>query len=101
MTAPERSSPRWPVVLLITGVLVALMVVFVAVYPDDGTGNGPPRSEPRAPRIIERPEEGRAPEHPGDPGGWQQLALLGLLVAGLGTVTLLVWRSSRRARNRA
>ena len=101
MTAPERSRPRWPVVLVITGVLVALMVLFVAVYPDDGTGNGPPRSEPRAPRIIERPEEGRAPEHPGDPGGWQQLALLGLVVAGLGTVTLLVWRSSRRARNRA
>ena len=101
MTAPVRSRPRWPVVLLITGVLVALMVVFVAVYPDDGTGNGPPRSEPRAPRIIERPEEGRAPEQPGDPGGWQQLALLGLIVAGLGTVTLLVWRSSRRARSRA
>ena len=99
MTGPERPRPRWPVALLITGALVALMVVFVAAYPDDGTGNGTPRSEPRAPRIIERPEEGRAPEQPGDPGGWQQLALLGLVVAGLGTVTLLVWRSSRRARS--
>jgi hypothetical protein len=99
--APERSRPRWPVALLITGALVLLMVVFVAAYPDDGTGNGTPRSEPRAPRIVERPEEGRAPEQPGDPGGSQQLALLGLVVAGIGTMTLLVWRSSRRARSRS
>ena len=48
MTAtPEPAAPAGrPVALLITGVLVALMVVFVAVYPDDGTGNGTPRSGP-------------------------------------------------------
>ena len=110
MTAPER-PPRtdagpsdigrtrslWPAILLITGVVALSVVVFVAVYPDDGTGTSTPRSEPWAPRIIERPEEGRGPEQPGDPGGWQQLALLGVVVAGLGTVTVLVWRSSRRA----
>jgi hypothetical protein len=78
-----------------------LIAVFVALYPDDGTDDDRARTRStERPSIIERPEEGRAPEQPGDPGGWQQLALLGLVMAGLGTVALLVWRSSRRARTR-
>jgi hypothetical protein len=96
---PDRSL--WPAALLITGIVAVLVVVFVALYPDDGTGKDRTNpTGPTVPRIIERPEDGRAPEQPGDPGGWQQLALLGLVVVGLGTVTLLVWRSSRKARSR-
>jgi len=109
VTAPERPArpenpptrSRWPAALLVVGVLALLMILFVAVYPDDGTGNRTARTEPRAPRIIERPEEGRGPEQPGDPGGSEQLALLGVIVAGLGVMGLLVWRSSRRAKSRS
>lgn len=50
------------------------------------------------PSSLERPDYGRKPEHPGDPGGWEQLALLGLLIVALGGGTALVVRSSRRAR---
>ncbi len=85
-----------------TSALALLIGVFVLVYPDDGTGRRD--EEPTAatsPRIIARPEDGRGPEQPGDPGGWEQLVLFGVVVAGLGTLGLLGWRSSRRARARA
>jgi hypothetical protein len=81
-----------------TGVIAVLIVVFVALYPDDGTGKSPTTTAVTTPKIITRPEDGRAPQQPGDPGGWEQLALLGVIVLGLGTVGLLIWRSSRRAR---
>lgn len=50
------------------------------------------------PHIIPRPGEGHAPKHPNDRGGWQQFMVLGLMVAGVGLIGGLAWRSSRRAR---
>ncbi|MBV9950607.1 MAG: hypothetical protein JO291_01550 [Acidimicrobiia bacterium] len=83
-----------------TTVIVILIAVFVALYPDDGSGNKLTKAETATtqPRIIRRPEDGVAPEGPGDPGGWEQLALLGVIVAGVGVVGGLVWRASRKAR---
>lgn len=50
------------------------------------------------PHIIPRPDEGQAPEDPGDRGGWAQLLVLGLVVAGLGLIVVLIWRSGRAGR---
>ena len=47
--------------------------------------------------IIPRPNSGRAPDSPNDPGGWQQYMVFGLIVAGMAAIVLLVRRSSKRA----
>lgn len=52
------------------------------------------------PSIIPRPGEGQAPEDPGDPGGWAQVALFGLIVTALGIIVALVVRATRRAAGR-
>lgn len=103
---PVAQSERrsfWVAAGLLTGVLVVLIALFVAFYPRDAEQGVSKQAQVdqalnQSPHIIPKPSEGRAPDNPGDPGGWEQLALLGLVVAGLGTVAALVWRSSRRAR---
>ncbi|QYG91127.1 hypothetical protein HC251_00880 [Iamia sp. SCSIO 61187] len=52
------------------------------------------------PSIIPEPGEGRAPDDPGEPGGWAQVALFGLIVAALAVIVALVVRSTRRAAGR-
>lgn len=52
------------------------------------------------PSIIPRPGSGRAPEDPGDRGGWEQVALLGVVVGALALIAALVVRSARRGRGR-
>lgn len=52
------------------------------------------------PGIIPRPGSGRAPEDPGDRGGWEQVALLGVVVGALALIATLVVRSARRGRRR-
>lgn len=47
--------------------------------------------------IIPRPNSGRAPDSPNDPGGWQQYMVFGLIVGGMAAIVLLVRRSSKRA----
>jgi hypothetical protein len=83
-----------------TTVIVVLIAIFVAVYPDDGSSHHTTKAETAStrPRIITRPEDGVAPEQPGDPGGWEQLALLGMIVVGVAAVGGFVWRASREAR---
>lgn len=57
---------------------------------------------PGAPSIIPNPAEGVAPEDAGDPGGWQQLALFGLLAASLLGIGVVVFRGGKKAQaNRA
>ncbi|QGG94879.1 hypothetical protein [Actinomarinicola tropica] len=48
--------------------------------------------------IIPRPNTGRAPDSPNDPGGWQQYLVFALLLGGMAAIVLLVRRESRRAR---
>jgi hypothetical protein len=52
------------------------------------------------PGIIPRPGEGHAPDDPGEPGGWEQVALFFALVVALGVIVALVVRSTRRAAGR-
>lgn len=79
---------------------LALVAGFVA---DD-----PPRIEQQQegdtaakPHIIPRPGSGKAPTEPGDRGGWQQIAVLVVMIGGLGILGLLAWRSSVKARRPA
>lgn len=90
---------------LLAGVILA-GVVLVAVTAEDG-----PRQDTQGqlteaggakPHIIPRPNEGRAPEDPGDRGGWEQLTLFGLLAAALTGIGFAVFRGGASARaNRA
>ena len=88
---------------VMTAAIVVLIGLFVAFYPRDAE-RGVTKQEQtdkaltQAPHIIPTPAQGRAPETAGDPGGWEQLALLGVIVVGLGTVGGFVWRSSKKAR---
>ena len=50
------------------------------------------------PGIIPLPGEGTEPREAGDRGGIEQVAVLVVMIAGVGLVILLVVRSSRRAR---
>ncbi|CAN5727782.1 hypothetical protein BH20ACT2_BH20ACT2_04050 [soil metagenome] len=93
----------------VTSAFVLLMVLLLgapvaAGEPgDDGSGPAPTNEVPdQAPGggIIPAPDSGVAPESPGDRGGWAQLAVLAVLVGGLGVMAALVVRSARRARTR-
>ncbi len=50
------------------------------------------------PGIIPRPGEGQAPDEPGDRGGWEQLAVLAVLILALVLIMSLIVRNARRAR---
>jgi hypothetical protein len=94
-------------------VLIALVAVFgggegderqstvttVACAPDDAACLAAQRSGER-PGIIPKPGEGHAPTDPGEPGGWEQIALFFALVTALGVIVLLIVRSTRRAAGR-
>lgn len=99
-SADRRSI--WAAGLLLVGVIFVGMFVVAATL-----GDGP-RQDTKGqltedggakPHIIPRPNEGRAPEDPGDPGGWAQLMLLGLIVVSLGGITVVITRGTRRARS--
>lgn len=102
---PTDRRALWAAGLLLVGVIFAGTLVAAA------TLDGGPRRDTQGqlteeggakPHIIPRPNEGRAPQDPGDPGGWEQLALLGTIVVALGAITVVVARGGRRARaNRA
>jgi len=51
-----------------------------------------------APSIIPEPNSGSPPDNPGDPGGWQQLSLLALMIVAVTAIFLLARRESRRKR---
>jgi len=56
---------------------------------------------PRGAGIIRDPSEGVGPQTPGDPGGWQQLTLLAILLVGLTIIALLVRRQIKQAQRLA
>ena len=75
-----------------------LAVMATAEAQDGGDGldiRGPDDSDIT---ILPRPNSGSAPETPGDPGGWQQLTLLAVIVVALALIFFLVRRQARRAR---
>ena len=56
---------------------------------------------PRGAGIIRDPSEGFGPQTPGDPGGWQQLTLLAILLVALTIIILLVRRQMKQAQRLA
>ncbi len=111
----EERDERRPFVVagvVLLGALAALIVLAAVVAGDAGDEHTSPTTtfacEPgdaaclaaqrsvERPGIIPRPGEGHAPTDPGEPGGRDQLALLGLIVVSLGVIVALVTRSVRR-----
>lgn len=70
-----------------------------AVIVDEQTGDTAPveRGDGR-PDIVPRPNSGKAPETPGDPGGSQQLLLLGGVMVAMAGIGVWVFTGGRRAR---
>lgn len=103
-----RSSLRPLVALLVASlVVVGASVVDGAITPswsaaqsDSTVDTRPVVDDANSPEgnILPRPNSGRAPDSPNDPGGWQQYMVFGLIVAGLGAIAGLVVRESRSAR---
>ena len=97
--AGERRS-YWIAAIVLVAAIAALTAIAVLT-----TSSGPRRDTDgqiqeqggAKPHIIPRPGEGETPDRPNDRGGWQQVLVLGLMVAGLSGVAGLAWRSSRRA----
>jgi hypothetical protein len=59
-----------------------------------------PESNADLGRIIPAPNSGAEPEDPGDPGGWQQLALFVLVCVVILAMGAWVWWRSRIRRER-
>jgi hypothetical protein len=71
-------------------------VVLVTVASDPGMPKGAKAGatyDDGKPRIIQRPNSGTPPQHPGDRGGWEQLTLLGLIVVAVGAIGVVAVRS--------
>jgi len=96
----DRRTIIWSAVVLVGALLVGVIVV--AVTYDPGPTNPAPAQTggAEAPRIIPQPNSGTAPDDAGDRGGWEQLALMGLIMAalvGIGIVALRGPGSKARA----
>lgn len=59
-----------------------------------------PEGEGDVGRIIPLPDSGRAPESPGDRGGWQQVTLFFVICLVILAMAVYVWRRSRCNRAR-
>lgn len=59
-----------------------------------------PESNTEFGRIIPSPNSGAEPDDPGDPGGWQQLALFVLVCVVILAMGVWVWWRSRIRRDR-
>lgn len=104
-TATEQDSQQRRSFLLAGLVLLGVIligVVAVTVTTDGSATNDARTEEIRdgeaRPGIIPQPGEGTAPENPGDRGGWEQLALFGVMVLGLAAIAFVVVRGTKRAR---
>src|SRR5699024_2397136 len=69
-----------------------------AVIIAEATGDTIPVGGGSRPRIIPDPAEGKAPETPGEPGGWQQTALLGFVCAAIAAIGVGIFIGGRRTR---
>ena len=83
--------------MILFGVLI-LGIGAVAIFSDPGPPTDPSANAPRAPHIIERPNEGTGPQNPGDRGGWEQLLVLAMIIVSVVVIGLVVFRGGSKAR---
>lgn len=104
--AARRRLRRWR-----SAVLVALLTLTVgaglatAPAPDASAQPGAttstlPVDDREFGEIIPKPNSGRAPESPGDPGGWMQVTLFFAICTAIILIAVFVWWRSRQARRR-
>lgn len=100
------------VVIASAAVLIGALLLGVAVvaltYDPEPTSTtttlvGESPGAAAAPGIIPKPNSGTAPEKPGDRGGWEQLALMGLILVALVGIGVIVAKGggARARANRA
>jgi len=88
----------WMSALVLFGSLV-VGIALMAIFADPGNEPAPSDGKPH---IIERPNSGTKPTNPGDPGGWEQLAVLGGIIVVLSGIAYVAFRGGAQARaNRA
>jgi hypothetical protein len=114
MTAPvtadrqDRSTRTGRVSAAVLAVLLACAVSFGlgALLPSTAAAQGgvttttDPIDNRRLGDIIPEPNSGKAPETPGEPGGWLQVSLFFLICGAVIAMVLAVWLQGRRARAR-
>jgi len=108
VAAPRSSAPTGPdrrtiiVAAVVLFVAIAGGVAAVAFRTDSGIRQQPSTSSDAEgdviPRIIPRPDEGSAPKNAGDRGGWEQLAVFGLMMMAMAGIGLVIFRGGRSAR---
>ncbi|MGY6502098.1 MAG: hypothetical protein ACXIVQ_14540 [Acidimicrobiales bacterium] len=109
MSSHRRRPLAAPVAVAMVLLVVAMGLAVsgasqvTAQVDDTDTTVAPEESETQLPtgNILPRPNTGRAPDSPNDPGGWQQYMVFGLIFAGLGVIVALVVRDSRKAKGSA
>ncbi len=93
----------WLAAFVMIGLTAIGVIGVAAIAPGDSGG---PRRDTKGqlaedggdkPHIIERPNSGTAPKDNGDRGGWEQLALFGVLTVAIGGITYMMVRSRGRA----
>ncbi|HVX19045.1 MAG TPA: hypothetical protein VHA73_13525 [Acidimicrobiales bacterium] len=88
--------------IALTGVMAVMLVIVVVaaiMSPESKDQQQQAHQDAIAnPQSVSQPDYGQKPQHSSDPGGWEQLALGGLLFGGIGLCGLWVVHTSRKAR---
>jgi hypothetical protein len=102
----SRSPRRLALLLLAVGTLLVGPLVGSAAAQSDApasddtvqTTSTLPTDNRELGNSLPKPGQGMEPQDPGDPGGWLQQSLFFLICTAIVVISLLVWRSSRKAR---
>ncbi len=73
-------------------------ILAIAVFSDPGEPTPRLPGEQVQPQALVRPNQGTKPENPGDRGGWEQLAILALIVGAIVAIAFVVFRGGGAAR---
>jgi hypothetical protein len=92
MNGPDRRTMVIAAAVLFG--VIALGVLGTALLSDPGPPSAETPAAGQPPSIIVKPNSGAAPEDSGDRGGWEQLALLGLMVSAIGVIAVFALRGS-------
>ena len=87
----------WLSALVLFGSLI-VGIALMALFADPGDEAQPTSTNDGTPHIIDRPNSGQEPTHPGDRGGWEQLAVLGGIIVVVGGIGVVVFKGGRQAK---